>query len=68
VRCAECWLERDVVVSDDLARRFDGDLDRGVRLIADALAKLDAQRMMREADTFSAALELDLIDPADFRT
>jgi hypothetical protein len=66
LRCAECWLEREVVLSDDVAGRFGEDVERGIEVIADALAELDAERMTRQADAFAAALQLDLIDAADF--
>ena len=37
LRCGECGAERDVVVSDDLARRVGEDMARGREMIARAL-------------------------------
>jgi hypothetical protein len=66
LRCAECWLEREVLVTDAVAARFDVAVDRGTKLIAGVLAQLDGERMTRQADALATALALDLIDAADF--
>jgi hypothetical protein len=65
--CGECRSCRDVVVTDDIARRFDADVARGLEAIAAAAAHSDRQRMADQADAFAVALERDLIDAADFR-
>jgi len=66
LRCGQCGTYRDVVVSDDVAKRYDLDLNRGMAEIADALRLQDHERMSAEAQVFIAALEHDLIDGADF--
>jgi hypothetical protein len=67
LRCGQCETFRDVVVSDDVAKRYDLDLGRGMADIADALRREDRDRMAAEVQVFIAALERDLIDAADFR-
>jgi len=66
LRCGECETYRDVVISEDVAKRYDLDLDRGMAEIAAALRREDRDRMTAEARAFIAALEHDLIDAADF--
>jgi hypothetical protein len=66
LRCGECGVLRDVVVPDADARRYDAELDRGVKMIASALARLEHERMVALAHSFSRALQLDLLDAADF--
>jgi hypothetical protein len=66
LRCGQCETFRDVVVSDDVAKRYDVDLGRGMEEIAAALTRQDRDRMAAEARVFIAALEHDLIDAADF--
>jgi ribosomal protein S27AE len=67
LRCGECGLVREVEVTDEAAQRFELELDRGVRKIAASLARVDRERMIADADTLTAALELDLIGPNDFQ-
>jgi hypothetical protein len=67
LRCGHCGGCRDVVVSDDVADRFDADVSRGRAAVADAVTTLDYERMADEAVRFAAALQHDLIDAADFR-
>jgi hypothetical protein len=66
LRCGRCGNRRDVIVSDDLVRRFDDDVSRAFAVIAGAAAALDHERMAEQADSFAAALQLDLIDADDF--
>jgi hypothetical protein len=66
LRCGECGTYREVVVSDDVAKRYDFDLKRGMAEIADAFRLQDHERMTAEARVFIAALEHDLIDGDDF--
>lgn len=66
LRCGECRAEREVTVANAIARRFGDDLDAAEREIKRAVARLDTERMAREVEVFAAALERDLIDPADF--
>jgi hypothetical protein len=66
LRCGQCGTYRDVVVSDEVAKRYDLDLNRGMAEIEAALRAQDHERMTAEARVFIAALEHDLIDGADF--
>jgi hypothetical protein len=67
LRCGQCGGCRDVVVSIDLARRFDADVSRGLATIASDLDTLDRERMAAQVEAFAAALRRDLIDAGDFR-
>ena len=67
LRFGQCRTYRDVVVSDDVAKRYESDLQRGMVEIAAALERHDHERMTAEAEVFIAALQHDLIDAADFR-
>ncbi len=40
IRCGACEFVRDVVVDDATARRFDRELEDGMRLIADDLSRI----------------------------
>jgi hypothetical protein len=66
LRCGECRAERVVRVADAIARRFGDSLDTAEREMVRAAARLDAERMAGEVEVFAAALERDLIEPADF--
>lgn len=48
------------------AARYDAELDDDMATITRTLHRLDLERMAVDAETFSAALERDLIAPADF--
>ena len=62
----QCGTYRDLVVTDDVAKRYDLDLQRGMAEIAVALKLQDQERMTAEANVFIAALRHDLIDAGDF--
>jgi hypothetical protein len=66
LRCGECGVFQDIVVTDRVAQRYDRDLSRGMDEIAAALKREDDARMAAEAQTFIAALDCDLIDADDF--
>jgi hypothetical protein len=66
LRCGQCETFRDVIVSDDVAKRYDLDLARGMGVIAAALRREDHDRMVAETQVFIVALERDLIDAGDF--
>ena len=66
LRCGRCGTYRDVVVSDDVAKRYAVDLQREMEEIAAALERHDHERMTAEAEVFIAALEYDIIDAEDF--
>ena len=66
LRCPECETYREVVVGNDVAKRYELDLERGMEEIASTLKRLERLGMIALLDTFVAALERDLIDAADF--
>jgi len=66
LRCAQCGHEREVVVANAEAERFDEALDRRADPIARTLHRLDRDRMRSWVDTLTVALQRDLIDAADF--
>jgi hypothetical protein len=66
LRCGVCEEEREVTVGDDVAKRYDADLDAAKREIDDAVRRLDHERMAGEMEIFVEALERDLIDAGDF--
>ena len=61
-----CETYRDVVVTNDLAKRYELDVERGRAEIASTLKRLDRLHMIALLDSFITALERDLIDAADF--
>ena len=66
LRCGQCGEVREVVVSQELANRYDRALDRMSEPIVGTLARLDRERMAAEVDAFTTALRLDLFDAGDF--
>ena len=66
LRCAQCDTYRDVVVSDDVAKAYERDLQRDTAEIAASLECIERERMIAELQVFAAALEHDLIDATDF--
>jgi hypothetical protein len=66
LRCGECRAEREVTVPDDVATRYNADLDSSMRAIDREVRRLDRERMAGETEIFVAALHHDLIDAGDF--
>jgi hypothetical protein len=66
LRCAQCEHQREVIVGNAEAERFDKALDRRADPIARTLHRLDVDRMKEWVETVTVALQLDLIDAADF--
>jgi DNA-directed RNA polymerase subunit RPC12/RpoP len=66
LRCAQCGHEREVVVENEEAERFDEALDRRADPIATALHRIDTARMRSWVESVTVALQRDLIDAADF--
>src|SRR3954454_22506886 len=66
LRCGECQVWREVTVTNQVAERFDLELDRRADLIHRALAKLDRERFVHQVETMIGALRHGLIEPADF--
>jgi hypothetical protein len=66
LRCGECETWRETTVEDEIAERFDAELDRRADVLAGTLHKLDAERMGAWVDSFVLALRSGLVDAADF--
>jgi hypothetical protein len=66
LRCAECGVSREVVISNEEADRFEIELHRRADLIAKAAARLEQERMAAEVDAFVEALRRGLIEADDF--
>jgi len=66
LRCGECHVFREVTVTNAVAERFDIELDRRADMLHRALAKLDRERMIQQAEVMIGALRHGLIDAADF--
>ena len=64
LRCGQCGEVREVVVSQEVADRYDRALDRTSEAIVSTLARLDRERMTAEVEAFTTALRLDLFDAA----
>ena len=67
LRCGACGLVREVEASNEQADQLDADLDRGLAVIAAAVAELDRVEMAVVSDAFAQALERDLVTADDFR-
>jgi len=66
LRCGACGESRQVVVPDATAKRYDVELDRGMGEIRATLRRLELEQMAAQADVLAKALQLDLLDAADF--
>ena len=68
LRCGECETRREVTVTNAVARRYDAELNRRADVLTALLKRLDRERMIGEAEAITIALQLCLIDAADFAT
>jgi len=66
LRCGWCEVWREVTVTNQVAERFDIELDRRADYIHRALAKLDREHMVQQVETLIGALRHGLIEPSDF--
>jgi hypothetical protein len=66
LRCGECGTWRDVTVTNADAHRYDVELNRRTVCLAALLDRMDRERMLGQAEAMTIALELGLIDAADF--
>ena len=67
LRCGACDSWRDVVASNHAVAAFDRLLDEHMHMIRTAAEKLARESLAAQADTFRAALRLDLLTADDFR-
>jgi flavoprotein len=66
LRCGECGTWREVTVTNAVAQRYDVELDRRAVGMTALLDRMDRERMLGQAEAMKTALELGLIDAADF--
>ena len=66
LRCGECETWREVMVTNEVARRYDDELNRRAAVVAASWERLDRERMIGEVESMTTALRLGLIDAADF--
>jgi hypothetical protein len=67
LRCGGCGEWRDVVATNYAVAAFDRVLDEEMDVIRAAAEKLERESLAAAADTFGAALRLDLLGADDFR-
>jgi len=65
-RCPECEWHSDEVHGEAEIDAFDEELDLGTQALANVLKSLEHENMQFVLETFSAALEADLISADDF--
>ena len=66
LRCPSCEWTESGTFSQDLADRFDEELERGTEAMVRDLKRLTRANMAEEIDRFVTALEADAIQPMDF--
>jgi hypothetical protein len=66
LRCPNCEWIGTGVFSQEAVDRFDRELDRGMRKLQATLSRVSRACMEAEIESFSHALESDLIVPFDF--
>ena len=66
LRCGECGACREVVIDAEEADRYQVDLEIAAEEIAESLVHFEHAAMLAEARCWLKALELDLVDAADF--
>jgi len=67
LRCGACGNSREVVATNRAVQEFDRQLDGEMETIEAAADRLARESLIAEADTFGAALRLDLLTADDFR-
>jgi hypothetical protein len=67
LRCGACGASRDVVASNAAVAEYEGQLDADMAAINRAAERLEREAIAAAADSFAAALELDLLGADDFR-
>jgi hypothetical protein len=66
LRCGACGFERETVIGPTLAEMFDKALDTRYDRLAETAQRLEAASMAEWVESFTAALEHDLIEAEDF--
>jgi hypothetical protein len=66
LRCGACGGWHETFAPDDAVAALQRAIAQGVDTVAESERCLDLERMLREIEAFTQALELDLIGPDDF--
>jgi hypothetical protein len=66
LRCGACDTWREVTVPNEVAARFDLELDRRLDILTRAVERLDRISMAADVETMIQALRRGLVDAADF--
>jgi hypothetical protein len=66
LRCGACDTWRETTVTNEIASRYDLELDRRMEVIVRALERIDMRRMAADVETMIQALRRGLVDAADF--
>jgi hypothetical protein len=66
LRCGACGSSREEIVPDEVAERYDRELDMAEHRMRLAAERLSRELLEEQADRFATALELDLIGAEDF--
>jgi hypothetical protein len=66
LRCGACDTWREVTVTNDVAARFDVELDRRLDLLSRAVHRVDSRQMAADVEKMILAIQHGLIDAADF--
>ncbi len=66
LRCGACDTWRETTVTNEIASRYDLELDRRMEVIVRTLEWIDTRRMAADVETMIQALQRGLIDAADF--
>ena len=66
LRCPSCEHTEEGTFHQELADRFDEELERGTQAIVRDLRRLTRANMAEEIDRFVTALDVDAIQPMDF--
>jgi hypothetical protein len=66
LRCGACGVRAEYLVTNEVAARFDRDLDHALGEIADEAERMGLEILSTQADALAVALEHDLIGADDF--
>jgi hypothetical protein len=66
LRCGACDTWRETTVTNEIASRYDLELDRRMEVIVRALERIDMRSMAADVETMIQALRRGLVDAADF--
>jgi hypothetical protein len=68
LRCGACGTWHETFARDEAVAALQKAITRGIHRVAEQVRCLDLERMVRQVEAFSQALELDLIGPDDFQS